>query len=131
MKGRNATLDPKASLVARKIVKLNGRQYQIGDPIADTTVDFRTKSKLYRVGVITTVEDFELSRNKYGRVINDAEPVEEVAEVEEVGSEEVSTEVEQTEEKQEEEETVVEEATNVAVTATYTGKRKGRPKRNA
>ena len=129
MKGRNATLDPKASLVARKIVKLNGRQYQIGDPVADTTIDFRTKSKLYRVGVITTVEDFELSRNKYGRVINDAEPVEEVKEVEEVVSEEVSTEVEQTEEEQEE--TVAEEATNVAVTATYKGKRRGRPKRNA
>jgi hypothetical protein len=96
MKGRNAKLDPNAKIVARKHIKLNGRSYQLGDDINDSTVSFRIKEKLFRVGIITTKEDYELSRNRYGRVVEepaveaapqevveDEAPVEEIAEVEE------------------------------------------------
>jgi len=47
-----AELNPADSIVARKTLKLNGRVYQAGDEIKDSTVDYRTRAKLFRVGVV-------------------------------------------------------------------------------
>lgn len=133
MKGRNAKLDPKAQLVARKLVKLNGRSYQIGDPINDSTIAFRVKEKLYRVGVITTVEDYELYRNKYGRVVpaeqevvEDEKPSEEVAEAQEDAAEEVVEEASTEKEEESAEQPAAVEAK--ADAGKENKKRRGRPR---
>lgn len=95
MSGRNAELGQKVEIVAKKALKLNGKQYQTGDVISDSTIAFRTKQKLYRTGLVVTKEEFETKHNQYGRAVVeevsvDEAPVEKVEEVAEVVSEEVA-----------------------------------------
>lgn len=85
-------LSPSDVIVARKTVKLNGRTYQAGDVITDSTVDFRTKDKLHRVGIVVSKDMYEA---KYGETQEAAEEevvAPEATIVAEVVEEEVSTE---------------------------------------
>jgi len=85
-------LSPSDVIVARKTVKLNGRTYQSGDVITDSTVDFRTKDKLHRVGIVVSKDMYEA---KYGETQESAEEevvAPEATVVAEVVEEEASTE---------------------------------------
>lgn len=50
-------IDAKTVLVAKKAVKLNGRMYQAGDVMTDSTVDLRMRMKLHRVGILIAKDD--------------------------------------------------------------------------
>lgn len=54
-----AELNPADAIVARKTLKLNGRVYQAGDEIKDSTVDYRTRAKLFRVGVVVLKDVYD------------------------------------------------------------------------
>ena len=54
-----AELNPADAIVARKTLKLNGRVYQAGDEIKDSTVDYRTRAKLFRVGVVVLKDIYD------------------------------------------------------------------------
>ena len=54
-----AELNPADAIVARKTLKLNGRVYQAGDEIKDSTVDYRTRAKLFRVGVVVRKDIYD------------------------------------------------------------------------